>query len=76
MVADMRMPGMSGLDLYRELVASGRRIPTVIISAHPQELMQARAREAGITCWLIKPFAPDELLECVGEALARTLPKS
>jgi FixJ family two-component response regulator len=76
MVADMRMPGMSGLDLYRELVASGRRIPTVIISAHPQELMQARAREAGITCWLIKPFAPDELLECVGEALARALPKS
>ena len=71
-VADMRMPGRSGLELYQELVASGRRIPTVIITAHPQELTQARAREAGITCILIKPFAPEELLECVREALAKS----
>ena len=71
-VADMRMPGRSGLELYQELVASGRGIPTVIITAHPEELTQARAREAGITCFLIKPFAPEELLECVREALARS----
>jgi two-component system, LuxR family, response regulator FixJ len=78
-VADMRMPGMTGLDLYQELVASGHAIPTIIITAHPEEL--ARAREAGITCYLIKPFAPDELLECVHEALAKSqtrggIPKS
>ena len=78
-VADMRMPGMTGLELYQELVASGHAIPTVIITAHPEEL--TRVREAGITCCLIKPFAPDELLECVHEALAksqtrRTIPKS
>jgi len=71
-VADMRMPGRSGLELYQELLASGRGIPTVIITAHPEELTQARAREAGITCYLIKPFAPEELLECVREALARS----
>ena len=80
-VADMRMPGMTGLELYQELLAAGHAIPTVIITAHPEELTQARAREAGITCYLIKPFAPDELLECVGEALAksqtpRPIPKS
>ena len=80
-VADMRMPGMTGLELYQELVASGHGIPTVIITAHPEELTQARAREAGITCYLTKPFAPDELLECVREALAksqtrRAIPKS
>jgi FixJ family two-component response regulator len=69
-VADMRMPGMTGVKLYQELVASGRAIPTVIITAHPEELTQARAREAGITCCLTKPFTPDELLECVREALA------
>jgi two-component system, LuxR family, response regulator FixJ len=78
-VADMRMPGMTGLELYEELLASGHAIPTVIITAHPEEL--TRAREAGITCCLVKPFAPEELLECVSEALAksqtpRAIPKS
>ena len=48
-VADMRMPGRTGLELYQALVASGDGIPTVIITAHPEELTQARAREAGIT---------------------------
>ena len=81
LVADMRMPGMTGLELYHELVALGHRIPTVIITAHPEELTQARAREAGITCYLTKPFTPDELLECVSESLAksqarRAIPKS
>jgi FixJ family two-component response regulator len=81
LVADMRMPGMTGVELYLELVASGHAIPTVIITAHPEELTQARALEAGITCYLTKPFAPDELLECVHEALAmsqtrRTIPRS
>jgi FixJ family two-component response regulator len=79
LVADMRMPGMTGLELYQALVASGERIPTVIITAHPEELTQSRAREAGITCYISKPFAPDNLLECVREALARPrgpIPKS
>jgi DNA-binding response OmpR family regulator len=62
---------MTGLELYQALVASGDGIPTVIITAHPEELAQSRAREAGITCYLSKPFAPDDLLECVREALAR-----
>jgi len=80
-VADMRMRGMTGVKLYQELVASGHAIPTVIITAHPEELTQARAREAGITCYLTKPFTPDELLECVSESLAksqarRAIPKS
>ena len=80
-VADMRMRGMTGVKLYQELVASGHAIPTVIITAHPEELTQARAREAGITCYLTKPFAPDELVECVCAALAnsqtcRTIPRS
>ena len=69
-VSDMRMPGMSGIELYRALVASGGSIPTVIITAHPEEL--ERAREAGITCYLGKPFEPDELLECVREALVKS----
>ena len=81
LVADMRMPGMTGLELHEHLAKSGTGIPTVIITAHPEELTRARAREAGITCFLTKPFTPDELLECVRKALARrrvlpAIPKS
>jgi FixJ family two-component response regulator len=81
LVADMCMPGMTGLELHEHLVKSGAGIPTVIISAHPAELTRDRARAAGVSCFLIKPFTPDELLECVRTALAksparRTIPKS
>ena len=76
LVADMRMPGMSGLQLHQHLIASGASIPTVLITAYPSDATRLRAREAGIVCCLAKPFAPDELLECVREALARATPKS
>ena len=81
LVADIRMPGMTGLDLHEYLAASGAGIPTVIITAHPGQLTPERACEAGITCFLIKPFAPDELLECVRKAVVtsqrnRVTPKS
>jgi FixJ family two-component response regulator len=80
LVADMRMPGMTGLELYQALKADGGRIPTVLITAHPDEVTQSRAREAGITCYLSKPFAPDDLLGCVRAALLKSqagpIPKS
>ena len=80
LVADFRMPGMTGLELYEALVASGDAIPTVLITAHPEEVTRARAHQAGITCYLSKPFAPDDLLHCVRAALAksqsRSIPKS
>jgi FixJ family two-component response regulator len=71
LVADMCMPGMTGLELHKHLAMSGAGIPTVIITAHPEELTLERAREAGITCVLTKPFAPDDLLECVRKAVAK-----
>jgi FixJ family two-component response regulator len=81
LVADMRMPGMTGLELHEHLAASGIGVPTIIITAHPAELLRERAHQAGITCILIKPFTPDELLECVRKAVARSparraIPKS
>ena len=80
LVADMRMPGMSGIELHEHLAATGAGIPTIIITAHSGELPRERLRDSGITCFLIKPFAPDELLECVRKAVARsrarrTIPK-
>ena len=81
LVADMRMPGMSGLELCETLIAKGEAIPTVLITAYSEEVTQARVRKAGINCCLIKPFAPEQLLECVREALAtphgeKSIPKS
>ena len=72
LVADMRMPGMSGLELHEHLAGSGAGIPTIIITAHPGELTPERIQKSGVTCFLIKPFAPDELLECVRKALGRS----
>lgn len=81
LVSDMRMPGMSGLELHQHLSKSGAGIPTVIITAHPAKMLRERAREAGISCVLTKPFTPEELLECVRKALAESqaravIPKS
>jgi len=81
LIADMRMPGMTGLELHEYLAKSGTGIPTIIITAHPEPQSRERAREAGITCFLTKPFTPDELLTCVRKALATSrardsIPKS
>lgn len=80
LITDMGMPGMSGLELHAALVKSGESIPVVIITAHPEEPARVRAGKAGVSGYLGKPFSPDELLECVGEALAkhagRPIPKS
>ena len=72
LVADLRMPGTTGLALHEQLTLSGGAIPTIIITAHADEMTPERVRGSGITCFLTKPFAPDELLECVRKAIART----
>jgi FixJ family two-component response regulator len=69
LIADVRMPGMSGLELYRRLVASGKPIPTVLITAHSDDGVRARALNAGILCYLTKPFREDDLLGCIRSAL-------
>lgn len=72
LIADMHMPGMSGLELYEALVAAGVSIPTLIVTAHPEERTRSRARRAGVHGYLTKPFGPDELLDCLAEAMARS----
>src|SRR5581483_10836921 len=55
LIADVQMPGMSGLELHGRLVQSGNAIPTVLITAFPDETVRARALRAGITFYLSKP---------------------
>jgi FixJ family two-component response regulator len=69
LIADMRMPGMSGLELHIHLVASGNAVPTILITAFPNDRDRNRARQSGVRCYLAKPFADHELLECVRSAL-------
>jgi FixJ family two-component response regulator len=71
LIADMRMPGMSGLELHERLAASGRPIPTALVTAYPEEPVRARALAAGVLCYLTKPFTADELLCCVNTGLRR-----
>ena len=70
LVTDMRMPGMTGLELHESLLASGSDIPTVLITAYADEATRLRARKAGVRCFLPKPVPPEELCECVRLALA------
>lgn len=69
LIADVQMPGMTGFDLHDRLVASGKTIPTILITAHPSETARARALLAGVSCYLSKPFKEDELLACIHTAL-------
>ena len=72
-IADMRMPGMSGLAMHEHLVASGGAIPTILVTAYPEEPVRARAVKAGVIAYLAKPFTDAELLDCISAA-ARTQP--
>src|SRR3546814_19562098 len=59
LIADMRMPGMTGLELYRHLIAVGTPIPTVLVTPYPAAAVRARALQAGGRCSRAKPLAPD-----------------
>ena len=69
LIADMRMPGMTGLELYRHLITVGTPIPTILVTAYPDEAVRKRALLAGIRCYLAKPLEPDALLACIRSAL-------
>jgi FixJ family two-component response regulator len=72
LVVDFNMPKMSGLDLHNNLSRLGKEIPTVLITAYPSDDTRARALQAGVICYLPKPFDESELLSCIRAALDRT----
>jgi FixJ family two-component response regulator len=71
LITDMQMPGMSGLDLHHQLVASGRRIPLILITAYPNDATRVSALRAGVLAYLVKPFNDDDLLEFIDTALGQ-----
>jgi FixJ family two-component response regulator len=69
LIADIRMPGMSGLDLQKKLNAEHRRIPTIFITAHGDAKMRLQALRAGAVEFMAKPFDDEVLLENIRAAL-------
>lgn len=68
-VADMRMSGMTGLALHAHLLAAGKSVPIILMTAYPDERTRARALETGVVAYLAKPFTDAELLGCIGAAV-------
>jgi FixJ family two-component response regulator len=62
---------MNGLELHNNLSRLGKDIPTLMITAYPSDDIRARALQAGIICYLPKPFDESDLLNCVQTALDR-----
>jgi FixJ family two-component response regulator len=68
-IADVRMPGMTGIELHAHLIELGKPIPTILVTAFPDDKDRARALAVGVVCYLAKPFREDELLVCIQLAL-------
>ena len=69
LIADVQMPGMTGPELYRHLVAAGREIPTILVTAYADDQVRARALKDGVVCYLPKPVDEEHLMRCLRTAL-------
>jgi FixJ family two-component response regulator len=74
LVLDIRMPGMSGIELQERLIASGHVVPIIFITAHADEDERMRALDRGAIDCLQKPFSDDALLEAITKANGVTSP--
>ena len=71
LVADIHMPAMTGAELCQHLIATGHTIPTILITAHPEEDVRQRMLSLGVDCYLQKPLDEAVLIECLRRAFAR-----
>jgi len=69
LILDVRMPGMNGLELQRQLAASDRKIPVIFITAHGDDEVRSRALNGGAVDYLLKPFSEEALLNAIDAAL-------
>jgi FixJ family two-component response regulator len=69
LVTDVNMPGMTGVELHRHLVDAGYAIPTILVTAYPDEVVRDQALKDGVVCYLSKPVDDDYLERCLRSAL-------
>ena len=71
LISDIQMPDTSGVELLDRLADLGLSVPTIFITAYPDDAVRARVLEAGAVCFLHKPFDEQSLIQCVDNALNR-----
>ena len=69
LIADIHMPTMTGVELYRHLVDVGHAIPTILVTGRPDDGERARALGDGVVCYLGKPISEEHLVRCLHSAL-------
>jgi FixJ family two-component response regulator len=71
LIADVNMPVMTGVELYRHLIDSGYAIPTILVTAYADDDVRSRALKDGVVCYLRKPVDEKHLERCLLAALRR-----
>jgi FixJ family two-component response regulator len=69
LIADVHMPAMTGVELYRHLIEAGYTIPTILVTAYPDDDVRTRALNDGVVCYLRKPVDEQHLIRCLRAAL-------
>jgi FixJ family two-component response regulator len=69
LIADVHMPAMTGVELYRHLIEAGYTIPTILVTAYPDDVDRARVLNDGVVCYLRKPVDEQHLIRCLRAAL-------
>src|SRR5882757_4883787 len=69
LVSDIQMPDVSGVELQDRLAELGLSIPTIFITAYPDDIVRTRVLGAGAICFLHKPFEGQSLIQCIDNAL-------
>jgi FixJ family two-component response regulator len=69
LIADVNMPAMTGIELYRHLIDAGRAIPTILVTAYPNDVHRVRALNDGVVGYLRKPVNEQHLKRCLHAAL-------
>src|SRR5580704_13245003 len=69
LIADVHMPVMTGLELYRHLIGVGYAIPTILVTAYPDDEVRASVLREGVVCYLRKPIDDKQLIRCLRAAL-------
>jgi len=69
LIADVHMPAMTGIELHRHLIEAGYTIPTILVTAYPDDVDRARALNDGVVCYLRKPVDEQHLIRCLRAAL-------
>jgi FixJ family two-component response regulator len=70
-IADVQMPGLSGVEMQRRLIAEGHPLPMIFVTAFPEDQVRASAMEAGAVGFLSKPCNEEHLIGCLDSALGR-----